>query len=274
MRLEDALACAIKTVPIAAQGEWPRRRPERVALDKLRGIAPFTLLSSAQLAELASHAEALRFTETTTLFEAQDAAEALYVVLRGRVVLLGPDGVIVDAVAAPGIVGAADVFTGQHMFTAEAMAGPVVIRIPKAAVLAALERNGALANAFLGLIAQSGRNLANALMAQRCLTGVQRLAAYLLEQADEAGADTSFVLDIPKKAIAGQLGMTPAHFARSLTRLAEAGVERRNRNSVILNDIDALRRLLDGELAVATHAGATAQQKNRAAYMSFCAAAE
>lgn len=274
MRLEDALAYANNSAPLTATGEWPRRRPERVALEKLGAIAPFTLLSAAQLAELAPHAQALRFTETTTLFEAQDAADALYVVLRGRAVLLGPDGVIVDAVAAPGIVGAADLFTGRHMFTAEAMAGPVIIRISKPAILAALERNGALANAFLGLVAESGRNLANALMAQRCLTGVQRLAAFLLERADEAGADSSFVLDIPKKAIAGQLGMTPAHFARSLTRLAEAGVERRNRNCLILNDVEALRRLLDGELAVATHQGGTAQQKQRAAYMSFRAAAE
>lgn len=269
MRLEDAMACAGKGAPPPILGDWPRRRPERLAKEKLGQVPPFSRLPAALLAELAAESEVLRFTETTTLFGSQDPADALYVVLRGTVMLTGPEGVIVDGVGAPGIIGAADLFTGRHMFTAEAMAGPVVLRVPKAAMLAALERDGGLAHAFLGLIASAGETLAEALMAQRCLTGVQRLAAFLLERADEAGAEGSFILDVPKKIIAGHLGMTAAHFARSLTRLAEAGVERRNRNTIILNDISALRRLLEGELGVATQDGSTAQRKQRAAYMSF-----
>ena len=275
MRLEDAMACAGKGAPPALSsppvpsGDWPRRHPERLAWDRLGQVAPFSLLTGEQLARLAAESEVLRFTETTPLFAAQDPAEALYVVLRGTAVLLGPDGVIVDGVSAPGIVGAADLFTGRHIFAAEVMAGPLIVRLPKPVLMAVLAENAALANAFLGLIALAGQNLAEALMAQRCLTGVQRLAAFLLERAEEAGAEGSFVLDIPKKAIAGHLGMTPAHFARSLTRLVEAGVERRNRNTIILNDISALRRLLEGELGVATQDGSTAQHKQRAAYMSF-----
>ncbi|CUW41084.1 cAMP-binding protein-catabolite gene activator and regulatory subunit of cAMP-dependent protein kinase [Magnetospirillum sp. XM-1] len=269
MRLEDAMTCAGKGAPPPVFGDWPRRRPERLAKDKLAQVPPFSRMPPDLLADLAAEADVLHLTETTVLFQAQQPADALYVVLRGTVVLLGPDGVIVDGIGAPAILGAADLFTGRHMFTAEALAGPVVVRIPRAAMMSALERDGALANAFLGLIAAAGQSMAEALMAQRCLTGVQRLAAFLLEKADEAGAEGAFVLDIPKKAIAGQLGMTPAHFARSLTRLTEAGVERRNRNTIILNDISALRRLLEGELGVATQDGSTAQHKQRAAYMSF-----
>ncbi|WP_231848856.1 Crp/Fnr family transcriptional regulator [Paramagnetospirillum magneticum] len=268
MRLSDALSAGGRAPPPVFDG-WPRRRPERQALDRLRQVPPFTLLSPDQLADLAAEAEVFRFAETTPLFDTQAPADALYVVLRGTVVLQGPDGVIVDGISAPGILGVADLFAGRHMFSAEAMAAPVVMKLPRRAVLVALERSGALANAFLGLIAANTQTLANALMAQRCLTGVQRLAAFLLEQAEQAGADQSFVLDIPKKAIAGQLGMTPAHFARSLTRLAEAGVERRNRNTIILNDISALRRLLEGELGVATQDGSTAQHKQLAAYRNF-----
>jgi CRP-like cAMP-binding protein len=268
MRLSDALSAGRRAPPPISE-HWPRRRPERQALDRLSQIAPFTLLSSEQLEDLVAEAEVLRFTQTTRLFDVQAPAEALYVVLRGTVVLLGPDGVIVDGISAPGILGAADLFSGRHMFSAEAMAAPVVMRLPRRDVLIALERNGALANAFLGLVAANTQALANALMAQRCLTGVQRLAAFLLEQAEQAGADHSFVLDIPKKAIAGQLGMTPAHFARSLTRLIEAGVERRNRNTIVVNDISALRGLLQGELGVATQDGSTAQHKQLAAYQNF-----
>jgi CRP-like cAMP-binding protein len=268
MRLEDASSAA-KGGPPPGFERWPRRRPERLALDRLSQVPPFTLLSPDQLAGLAVEAEVLQFTEATSLFDAQAPAEALYVVLRGTVVLMGPDGVIVDGISAPGILGVADLFAGNHMFSAEAMAAPLIIKLSRQAVLATLARNGALANAFLGLIAANTQALANALMAQRCLTGVQRLAAFLLEQAEQAGADQSFILDIPKKAIAGKLGMTPAHFARSLTRLAEAGVERHNRNTIVINDISALRCLLQGELGVATQDGSTAQHKQLAAYRTF-----
>ncbi|WP_081608854.1 Crp/Fnr family transcriptional regulator [Paramagnetospirillum caucaseum] len=268
MRLSDALSAGGRAPPPVFD-HWPRRRPERQALERLGQVPPFTLLSPNQLADLVAGAEVLTFTETTRLFDVQASADALYVVLRGTVVLLGPDGVIVDGISAPGILGVADLFSRRHMFSAEAMAAPVIMKLPRRDVLIALERNGAMANAFLGLVAANTQTLANALMAQRCLTGVQRLAAFLLDQADQAGADQSFVLDIPKKAIAGQLGMTAAHFARSLTRLAEAGVERRNRNTIILNDISALRRLLEGELGVATQDGSTAQHKQLAAYRNF-----
>lgn len=268
MGLGDA-ELAAKGAPPPGFERWPRRHPERLAIERLAQVPPFTLLSCDRLAELVAGAQVLKFTETTALFDAQAPAEALYVVLRGTAVLRGPDGVIVDGMTAPGILGMADLFTGRHMFNAETLAGLLAIRLPRAAVLEALEHSGALANAFLGLLAANTQSLATALMAQRCLTGVQRLAAYLLQQAEQVGADHSFVLDIPKKAVAGQLGMTPAHFARSLTRLAEAGVERRSRGTVVVKDISALRCLLQGELGVATQGGSTAQHKQLAAYQNF-----
>ncbi|MDO8608227.1 MAG: Crp/Fnr family transcriptional regulator [Phaeospirillum sp.] len=268
MRLENA-ALAIKGAPPPGFDCWPRRHQDKVALDRLAEISPFDLLSPEQLDQMLRGASVLRNTGNTALYEAQGAAEYLHVVMKGNVVLNGPDGVIVDGVNAPGILGAADLFNGRHIFAAEAMTGSLVVKIQRSAMLAALERNGLLANAFLGLVAANTQVLANALMAQRCLTGVQRLAAFLLEQAEQAGADHSFILDIPKKAIAGQLGMTPAHFARSLTRLTEAGVERRNRNTIVINDISALRGLLDGELGVATQDGSAAQHKQLAAYRNF-----
>lgn len=268
MRLQD-VAEAAKGAPPPGFDHWPRRHPDKVALDRLADISPFDLLSSEQLDQLLQGAKVLRNTENTALFEAQGAADYLHVVVRGNVVISGPDGVIVDGVAAPGILGAADLFNGRHVFAAEAMTGSLVVCIPRAAALGVLKVSGALAHAFLDLVAAVTQTLANALMAQRCLTGVQRLAAFLLEQAEQAGADHSFVLDTPKKAIAGQLGMTPAHFARSLTRLIEAGVERRNRNTIVVNDISALRGLLQGELGVATQDGSTAQHKQLAAYQNF-----
>ncbi|MBI3445641.1 MAG: Crp/Fnr family transcriptional regulator [Magnetospirillum sp.] len=269
MRLEDSMASSGKGAPPPGLDVWPRRRPERMALDRLAEISPFDRLSQDSLDRLLSGAQVLHVTETTVLFPAQGVVEALHVVVRGDIVLNGPDGVIVDGIRAPGILGAADLFNGRHIFAAEAMTGAMVVRIPRAAMLETLKADGALAHAFLGLVAAASQMLANALMAQRCLTGVQRLAAFLLEQAEQAGAKTSFVLDMPKKAIAGQLGMSPAHFARSLTRLAEAGVERRNRNTIVLNDISALRGLLEGELGVATQDGGTAQHKQLAAYRTF-----
>ncbi|RAU20032.1 Crp/Fnr family transcriptional regulator [Paramagnetospirillum kuznetsovii] len=232
-------------------------------------ISPFDQLPPDSLDRLLLGAQVLHVTETTGLFAAQEVVDTLYVVMRGDVILHGPDGVIVDGVHAPAILGAADLFNGRHIFAAEALTGALVVGIPRSAMLVALESHGGLSHAFLSLVAASSQTLANALMAQRCLTGVQRLAAFLLEQAEQAGADHSFVLDIPKKAIAGQLGMTPAHFARSLTRLAEAGVERRNRNTIVVNDISALRGLIEGELGVATQDGSTAQQRQRAAYRNF-----
>ena len=269
MKLENIPASAGKGAPPPGRPHWPRQHPDRLAFDLLASTPPFDHLSPKQFGQLLCVATALRITTTTSLFEAQGIAEALYVVMRGNVVLSGPDGVIVDGVCAPGILGAADLFNGRHIFSAEALTGSLVVRIPRAIMLDLLEANGGLAHAFLGLVAAASQVLANALMAQRCLTGVQRLAAFLLEQAEQAGADNSFILDIPKKAIAGQLGMTPAHFARSLTRLTEAGVERRNRNTIVVNDISALRGLLDGELGVATQDGSTAQHKQLAAYRNF-----
>ncbi len=269
MRLETA-APAAKGPPALGFGHWPRRHPDRAALERLADIAPFDLLDGDEMEALLGVAAVCHNTEAATLFTARAPAEHLYVVMRGQAVLHGPDGVIVDGVAAPAILDAADLFTGRHVFTAEAMTGSLVVRIPRADMLALLRSSGPLAHAFLGLVAAATQTLADALMAQRCLTSVQRLATFLLEQAARAGAEHSFVLDIPKKAIAGQLGITPAHFARSLTRLVSAGlVGRLNRNTIVLNDISALRALLEGELGIATQDGSTAQHKQLAAYRTF-----
>ncbi|CAA7612533.1 Crp/Fnr family transcriptional regulator [Magnetospirillum sp. SS-4] len=266
----DYVASPAKGAPALEFGHWPRRHPDRLALERLADVAPFDLLDADEIESLLSVASVSHVTETATLFTARTPADHLHVVMRGKVVLHGPDGVIVDGVAAPAILDAADLFVGGHVFAAEAMTGALVVRIPRAAMLAQLQASSPLVHAFLGLVAAATQTLADALMAQRCLTSVQRLAAFLLEQAARAGAEDSFALDIPKKAIAGQLGMTPAHFARSLTRLVSAGVvERRNRNTIILNDISALRAVLEGELGIATQDGSTAQHKQLAAYRTF-----
>lgn len=270
MRLEVVAARADKTAPpLMPPGAWMPYDAECPFKEKLGQTFPFSLLSSELLTELTAKADVLHFTESAPIFQAQEPAESVYVALSGSAVLHGPGDVIVGAVNAPGVLGAADLFAGRRMFAANSAPGLVVLRIPRADMMAALEKSGVLANAFLGVIAAATQNLADALMAQRCLTGVQRLAAFLLEQAGKAGTDDPFVLRIPKKIIAGHLGMTPVHFARSLTRLSEAGVERRARNIVAVNDLSALRRLLAGEICVATQEGGAAQHKQRAAYMSF-----
>ncbi len=257
------------TDPHVRRGPWPKRHRDHVTFDRLAAMPPFELLLPWQFDQMLRGARVLRNTGTSCLFHAEARVEALYVVVKGNVVLRGPDDVVVDGVSGHGIVGVADLFNGRHIFRAEAKGGSLVVRIPRPDMLAAVEANGALAHAFLSLIAAGNRRLVTALMAQRCLTSVQRLAAFLLDQAAAAGAENSFVLDVPKKVVAGQLGMSTAHFARSLTRLASVGVERNGPHTIVLSDIAALRGLLDGELDVACEDGRIAQHKQRHSYAKF-----
>jgi len=74
-----------------------------------------------------------------------------------------------------------------------------------------------------------------------------RLAAYLLHQAGEKGADT-FDLDMSKGHLAGFLGATREALSRSLARLEDQGLIHMDNRTISILDHDRLWSLAEGEL--------------------------
>lgn len=76
-----------------------------------------------------------------------------------------------------------------------------------------------------------------------------RLVTYLLDQIPSTHLGASHVLlDIPKKVMASRLSITPETLSRTFSSLIKDGLISIRDNAVTLNDVERLRRLINGEL--------------------------
>lgn len=107
---------------------------------------------------------------------------------------------------------------------AQAAEDALVLRVPKEAVFAELERNPKFARRMIAGLSQRVENLVHELDRLALGSGTERLVAYLLRRG--RGGAESLVVTLPaaKAEVASQLNLTPEHFSRILHELADAGL--------------------------------------------------
>lgn len=222
-------------------------------VNRLLGLPFFRSLESAALARLATGVSEFNARSGTVLYRRGDPCRGLYIVVFGQVKLaLGtPQGSekVVELVGPGGCFGGSAVFLDQpHVMSAETLADSQLVMIPKAAVLAELERTPGFTRNFIESISRRLQFLIGALEDCMLHSGAERVISYLLHRLPAGGADGEITVTLPAKKgiIASQLNLTHEHFSRILRDLATRGlivVEGRN---VRMPDVRQLHACLDG----------------------------
>jgi CRP-like cAMP-binding protein len=165
-----------------------------------------------------------------TLFRRGNRTSGLYEIVEGQVRLVrvnraGREAVLHMAMAGETIA-EASLFSPSYHCDAIATTDAVVRLYPKAAVLAALDRNPKAARKFAAVLARQVMTLRTRLEQRNIRAARDRIRHYLAVNADADGR--TVVLSGTLKDVAGELGLTHEALYRTLADMAADGeIERR-----------------------------------------------
>jgi CRP/FNR family transcriptional activator FtrB len=235
------LACGTRA-PVATQGE-------RMAPEDRHRIETIALLEGTprRIAGILADIGAIRlFAAGEAVFTAGSRPEFLYLILTGRIALIG-EGVggetVIEAFGeGEALLTAAVVLDRPYLLTARALVETRVAAIPVEAFRELLDHEPGLARAIVNQQARHWRVLVRQIKDLKLRAGAQRLASYLLTQ-DRDGTGRIY-LGMDRRLVAGRLGMTPEHLSRAFAQLRQYGVSATGRAVTITNDA-VLRRFCD-----------------------------
>jgi CRP/FNR family transcriptional regulator, dissimilatory nitrate respiration regulator len=165
-----------------------------------------------------------------TLFRSGARTAGLYEVTRGKIRLVRVDRVGREAVlhvaSAGDTLAEASLFSATYHCDAIATTEAVVRLYPKGPLLAELERNPKVAQAFAAMLARQVMTLRTRLEQRNILSARDRVRHYLTVHADPGGRTVA--LSGTLKDVAGELGLTHEALYRTLADMATDGeIERR-----------------------------------------------
>lgn len=193
----------------------------------LRSVPLFSALGEVELQELLRVCLSRNYPAGSSVVNPEEVAESFYVVLNGKVKIYnissrgdeqilhvyGPGKVFAEAAMLIGVKIPARVIT---------LTDTTLLVVRRKALKSLLANNPKLALTMMGGMAVKLREF-NQLISQLSLHDVPaRLAAAILQQANQAGRDT-FKLSQSKQQLAGQIGTVPETLSRSLKKLKDAG---------------------------------------------------
>ena len=217
----------------------------------LARLPMFAGLDGTQVGQLLENAEVKAAARRTVLFHQGEPAVRFYVVLDGCVMLhrVSPNGH--DAVIS--LINRGESFAEAAMFdnaefpvTATVITDARLLVVTAQSFIRRLREDPSLGLNILASMSRHLRRLVEQIEQRTSTSSTERLAAFLLRLCPDAEGSIAFELPLDKQLIAGALGMQPETFSRSLSRLRRVGVACHG-NHVTIDDIEGLRRLLDGE---------------------------
>ena len=244
METPTALRSANGSIDPALTADIPGGYSPRAALlERAFSVAP---LPSAAADAMAALAHEHRVRPAGTVFTRHDPATGLWLVVGGRVTVGGweseqqwrqthavQDGDWLDAASAW--------LGGAFQEDAVAETDTVLLEFPVAAVKRACAAHPALARGLLALLALRIRQLTENTHGLLSKDVLARCADWLLTSMDAAAGTVR--MNQRKRAIASQLGATPETFSRTLRQLREKGTIEVDGYSIVVRDVQALRRM-------------------------------
>jgi len=219
-------------------------------LEQVAKLPFFSHVSAEHLEHLFKDTSVSTYPHTGLLFNHNDPAEHIYILLEGMVTISlyhedGSQAVIETILPVRTFAEAAAFLRGHYPATAEYSAGSKIITIPMALFLSRLETSPQTAFSILGSLALRERELSAQLDTLKLHTPSQRLIQYFLEHIPEDvnGAHT-LSLPLDKGTMAKKLGITPESLSRLLARLSEHGITN-TRKAVQITNVAELRSHLD-----------------------------
>jgi CRP/FNR family transcriptional regulator len=187
------------------------------------------------------------------LFHAGERADALYLVLSGKVLVVRETGMrsqMLHSESAGGVLGEIPVF-GNVPFpaTATALEATRCARIPIDVIQRLLEAEPSFARFALRRMAARAQSLLRRIDELTATTVVARLAAYVAERAGQSDSK-SFSLGVSQARLASEFGTVREVIVRGLSTLVEAGaIERAGRSRFVVRRMATLQSIAGRPLA-------------------------
>jgi CRP-like cAMP-binding protein len=232
----------------------PAGRARAVAL--LRQLPLFDGVIAPSLEDAFAGADVASHAAGSVLFEAGQPADALYVVVCGRVRLMlgsGPSTRVLAVMGRGDTIGLAALLRGDlYPVTAVAVDETMLVSLPAATVRHLMEEQPRVAARLVGdmgaKLARFVRDIGG--FTQRSARA--RVARLLCDLHRDARVDGEpVVFAEPKRAIASRLAMTPETLSRELHALAELRMIESRRTSFKVLDVAALERAAEDAMPVA-----------------------
>lgn len=214
----------------------------------LKGGYLLAALSQPEFEEVLAHARVRTLVPGERLFDQGDPCTHFFFVLSGIVKLcrVAPSGEekVMDLVRPGNFFAEAAMFmSGRYPINARALEATRLVALDSRHFVGLVRANADLCLRLLSKMSQRMHGLINEIDNLTLHSGAQRVIGYLLEQLPEGAAPPSVRLMVPKHVIASRLGIQPETLSRVLAKLrAQQLIDVRD-DMIVLNDVEALRRL-------------------------------
>jgi CRP/FNR family transcriptional activator FtrB len=195
----------------------------------LKKIDLFAPLPESSLARLAEIAGLQRFSVHGYLFREGEEPDFIYCFIEGGIVLVGGSGgqEAVIEFFGPGesILLPAALLGLPYLVSARATSDGQALLIPAGKLRQLIDEDCALAAQCARILSRHWRVLINQIKEIKTHGAAERLAHFLLGQAEKSKGPAALTLPGLKKEVATRLGIKPETLSRTLRKLREYGVE-------------------------------------------------
>lgn len=221
---------------------------EPADIQDLKGGYLLAALSQPEFEEVLAHARVRMLAPGERLFDQGDPCTHFFFVLSGIIKLcrVAPSGEekVMDLVRPGNFFAEAAMFmSGRYPINARALEATRLVALDSKHFVGLVRANADLCLRLLSKMSQRMHGLINEIDNLTLHSGAQRVIGYLLEQLPEGAAPPSVRLMVPKHVIASRLGIQPETLSRVLAKLRVQQLIDVRDDMIVLNDVEALRRL-------------------------------
>jgi CRP-like cAMP-binding protein len=212
----------------------------------LRRVPAFAELDDEVLTNVARHGDLTRAYQGDMLFRQGEAPQALFVLVDGRVSLIGSSSdassTVIDILEPSSSFVLANVLTDEpYQMSAEVVASSLLVEIAARPMREMVAEHPAAAIAMMRAMSSELANMTRQVVDLKVRVAAQRLGTYLLSLVkDPAANETQFRLPVNKGLLAPWLGCRAENLSRAFMALRSYGVETHG-SRVLLHDISRLR---------------------------------
>lgn len=215
-------------------------------LPEIRALELFRTMSEESFAELMHAAYLQTFPTQVQLISEGDLADFLFILLEGRVELLGSTAGRETTMAIIKPFGtfilAAVLMDAIHLMSARTTEKSRVLMIPARNIRDLLAKDGDFARAIVVELSSCYRAVVRDQKNLKLRSSVERLANRIISLHNAQGATGTVILPYDKKTLASLLNMTPENLSRAFGTLKAYGVQVDNER-ICLSDLTSLETL-------------------------------
>ena len=217
--------------------------------DFLRRTPLFGELSDAEFAEVTAGARDFALSRGEAVFAQGDAARFFYIVVEGwvkvfRTTIAGEEAVIGIFTRGQSFAEIAALARDVYPANAEAVTDVRLAAIPIERIVSSISRDPNLALTMLASVCRHVRALVDEIEQVKGLSGIQRVAEFLIMQSPVKSGACTVRLPYEKTLIASKLGMKAESLSRVFQRLRGYGVVIK-RDMAVIDSVEALRGVID-----------------------------